>query len=50
MSGPAVRAIALAQVQAVSQAVDIPVVGMGGVARGRDALDLLRAGAALCHL
>jgi dihydroorotate dehydrogenase (NAD+) catalytic subunit len=47
VSGPAVRAIALAQVHAVAGAVEIPVVGMGGVARGRDALDLLRAGATL---
>ena len=47
VSGPAVRAVALAQVQAVSVAVDVPVVGMGGVQRGRDALDLLLAGATL---
>jgi dihydroorotate dehydrogenase (NAD+) catalytic subunit len=47
VSGPAVRAVALAQVHAVAQAVEIPVVGMGGVQRGADALDLLRAGATL---
>ena len=47
VSGPAVRAIALAQVHAVAQAVDIPIVGMGGVVRGADALDLMRAGASL---
>ncbi len=47
VSGPAVRAIALAQVHAVCAAVQIPVIAMGGVARGRDALDLMRAGAAL---
>ncbi len=47
VSGPAVRAIALAQVHAVREAVSIPLVGMGGVARGADALDLLRAGADL---
>jgi dihydroorotate dehydrogenase (NAD+) catalytic subunit len=46
VSGPAVRAVALAQVHAVSQAVEIPIVGMGGVQSGSDALDLLRAGAA----
>ena len=46
-SGPAVRAIALAQVHAVAQAVEIPIVGMGGVQTGRDALDLMRAGATL---
>jgi dihydroorotate dehydrogenase (NAD+) catalytic subunit len=47
VSGPAVRAIALAQVHAVAAAVEIPVIGMGGVERGQDALDLIRAGATL---
>jgi dihydroorotate dehydrogenase (NAD+) catalytic subunit len=47
VSGPAVRAVALAQVHAVASAVEIPVVGMGGVQSGRHALDLLRAGARL---
>jgi dihydroorotate dehydrogenase (NAD+) catalytic subunit len=47
VSGPAVRPIALAQVHAVAQAVEIPIVGMGGVQRGADALDLMRAGASL---
>jgi dihydroorotate dehydrogenase (NAD+) catalytic subunit len=47
VSGPAVRAIALAQVHAVAHAVEIPIVGMGGVAGGADALDLMRAGASL---
>jgi dihydroorotate dehydrogenase (NAD+) catalytic subunit len=47
ISGPAVRAVALAQVHAVAQAVVLPIVGMGGVQCGADALDLLRAGATL---
>jgi dihydroorotate dehydrogenase (NAD+) catalytic subunit len=47
VSGPAVRAVALAQVHSVAAAVSIPVIGMGGVQRGRDALDLLRGGATL---
>ena len=47
MSGPAVRPIALAQVHAVAHAVEIPVVGMGGVQSGRDAHDLMRVGATL---
>jgi dihydroorotate dehydrogenase (NAD+) catalytic subunit len=45
VSGPAVRAIALEQVQAVSKAVEIPAIGMGGVASGADAADFLAAGA-----
>ena len=47
VSGPAVRAIALAQVHSVAQAVDIPIVGMGGVQSGQDALELLQAGASV---
>ncbi len=45
VSGPAVRAVALAQVHAVRQAVEIPIIGMGGVQCGQDALDLIRVGA-----
>jgi dihydroorotate dehydrogenase (NAD+) catalytic subunit len=47
LSGPAVKAVALAQVHAVAQAVQVPVVAMGGVSSGRDAAELLRAGASL---
>jgi dihydroorotate dehydrogenase (NAD+) catalytic subunit len=45
VSGPAIRAIALAQVAEVRARVDLPIVGMGGVQCGRHADDLLRAGA-----
>jgi len=45
VSGPAVRAIALEQVHAVAQAVDVQVIGMGGIASGRHAADFLAAGA-----
>jgi dihydroorotate dehydrogenase (NAD+) catalytic subunit len=47
VSGPAVRAIALAQVAEVRARVAIPIVGMGGVQRGRHGHDLRRAGADL---
>jgi dihydroorotate dehydrogenase (NAD+) catalytic subunit len=47
LSGPAIRAVALAQVAAVAERVSIPVVGMGGIQTGGDALEFLRAGAAL---
>jgi dihydroorotate dehydrogenase (NAD+) catalytic subunit len=47
LSGPAVRAVALAQVHAVAAAVEVPVVAMGGVSSGRDAAEMLRAGATL---
>jgi dihydroorotate dehydrogenase (NAD+) catalytic subunit len=45
LSGPAIRAIALQQVRRVAEAVSIPVIGMGGVESGADALALLAAGA-----
>jgi dihydroorotate dehydrogenase (NAD+) catalytic subunit len=47
VSGPAVRAIALAQVQSVCAAVEVPVIAMGGVQRGRDAREFLQVGATL---
>jgi dihydroorotate dehydrogenase (NAD+) catalytic subunit len=47
VSGPAVRAIALAQTHAVCAAVRIPVVAMGGVQTGAEAADLLSVGATL---
>jgi dihydroorotate dehydrogenase (NAD+) catalytic subunit len=47
LSGPAVRAIALAQVHAVASAASVPVVAMGGITTGRDAAEMIRAGATL---
>ena len=44
VSGPAVRAIALAQVATCRARVSVPVVGMGGIADGRDARDFLARG------
>jgi dihydroorotate dehydrogenase (NAD+) catalytic subunit len=44
-SGAGLRPIALACVLACAAAVDLPIVGMGGVGSGRDALDLVDAGA-----
>ena len=47
VSGPAIRAIALEQVAAVAASVEIPVIGMGGIASGRHAADFLAAGASV---
>jgi len=47
LSGPAVKPIALQQVRAVRAAVELPVVGMGGISSGADASEFLAAGAAL---
>lgn len=45
MSGPAVFPIAVRMVWQVSNAVKIPVIGMGGVSSGKDAIELMMAGA-----
>ena len=45
LSGPAVRPVALRIVFEVAQAVDIPVIGLGGIATLDDVLDFLAAGA-----
>ena len=45
LSGPAVRPVAVAQVRAVAAAVELPVVGMGGIGNGADAREFLAAGA-----
>ncbi len=45
LSGAAVRPVALAQVRAVSAVISIPVVGMGGIESGADALGFLASGA-----
>lgn len=50
LSGPALRPVALAAVLACAAAVDLPIVGMGGVATGRDALELIAAGASAVAL
>jgi dihydroorotate dehydrogenase (NAD+) catalytic subunit len=47
LSGPAIRPIAVAQVRAVAAVVGIPIVGMGGVSSGADAVEMLAAGATL---
>jgi dihydroorotate dehydrogenase (NAD+) catalytic subunit len=47
LSGPAIRAVALAQVASVAERVSIPVIGMGGVSSATHARDLLDVGAVL---
>lgn len=45
LSGPAVLPVAVRMVWEVSQAVSLPILGMGGVSRGEDAAQLMLAGA-----
>jgi len=44
-SGPAIRAVALAQTSAVAAAVELPIVAMGGIASAVNARQFLDAGA-----
>ncbi|MEW5902285.1 MAG: nitronate monooxygenase, partial [Acidobacteriota bacterium] len=45
LSGPAIKPVALRMVYQVSSALRIPVIGMGGIMTGRDALEFLIVGA-----
>ena len=45
MSGPAIKPIAVRMVYQASHAVKIPVIGMGGIATGEDAIEFMMAGA-----
>lgn len=47
LSGPAIKPIALRMVHEVAQAVSIPVMGLGGVTSGIDAVEFLLAGASV---
>jgi len=44
LSGPAIKPLALAKVWEVVQAVDVPVIGMGGITHPRDAIEFLLVG------
>ena len=46
LSGPAIKPIALRMVYEASRSVNIPVIGMGGIATGSDVVEFLLAGAA----
>lgn len=45
MSGPAVHPIAVRMVYQVAQAVELPIIGMGGIASAEDAIEMILAGA-----
>jgi len=45
LSGPAIKPVALRAVYQVAGAVDVPVVGCGGISRGEDAIEFFMAGA-----
>lgn len=46
LSGPAIKPVAVRMVYQAAQAVNIPIIGMGGIANAEDALEFIMAGAA----
>lgn len=50
LSGPCVRPVAVRMVHQVYNAVNIPIIGMGGVMSGRDVIEFMIAGASLVAL
>ena len=45
LSGPAIKPVAVRMVYQVAQAVNIPILGMGGIVNGEDAIEFMLAGA-----
>ena len=45
LSGPAVKPVALRMIYQIYEAIDIPIIGMGGIMKGEDAVEFLLAGA-----
>ena len=45
LSGPAIKPVAVRMVYQVAQAVKLPIIGMGGIATGEDAIEFIMAGA-----
>lgn len=50
LSGPAVKPVALRMVHEVSKAVTIPVIGLGGISTGIDAIEFMMAGASAIQI
>ena len=45
LSGPAIKPVAVRMVYQVANAVNIPIIGMGGIANAEDAIEFMMAGA-----
>ncbi|MFW5648514.1 MAG: dihydroorotate dehydrogenase [Candidatus Alkaliphilus sp. MAG34] len=45
LSGPAIKPVAIRMVYEVAKAVDVPIIGMGGIMNGDDAVEFILAGA-----
>ncbi len=47
LSGPALKPLSLRCVYDIAQAVDLPIIGVGGIGNGKDAIEYIMAGASL---
>ena len=47
MSGPAIKPVAVRMIYQVHKACSLPIIGMGGVMTGEDAIELMMAGATM---
>lgn len=50
LSGPAIKPVAVRMVYQVSQAVKIPIMGLGGIMNGEDAIEFMLAGASVISI
>jgi dihydroorotate dehydrogenase (NAD+) catalytic subunit len=50
LSGPAIKPVALRMVHQVAKAVEIPVIGLGGICSGKDAIEFMMAGASAIQI
>ncbi len=50
LSGPAIKPIAIANVHKVFKAVNIPIIGIGGIATAKDVVEFLLAGATMVQI
>ncbi len=50
LSGPAIRPLAIAAVHQVAQAVDVPIIGIGGIVSARDVVEFMLVGASAVQI
>lgn len=50
LSGPAIKPLSLRCVYDIAQAVDLPILGVGGISRGEDAIEFIMAGASVVEV
>ena len=50
LSGPAIKPVAVRMVYQVANAVDLPIIGMGGICNYEDAIEFMMAGATMVSI